>query len=45
MKNVHIGDLEAMAKALEVPVYKILDEIVEDELKKKGKKDLEKPKE
>jgi len=44
MKNVRMADLEVMAKALDVPVYKVLDEIVADEVKKKGKKNLDKPK-
>lgn len=44
MKDVRIVDLEVMAKALGVPVYKVLDEIVADELEKKDKKNLDKPK-
>ena len=39
-----MADLEVMAKALGVPVFKVLDEIVADEVKKKGKKNLDKPK-
>lgn len=35
MKDVNMVDLEVMAKALDVPVYKVLDEIVADELAKK----------
>lgn len=44
MKDVRVVDLEVMAKALDVPVYKVLDDIVKDEVKKKGKKNLDKPK-
>lgn len=44
MINVEIKDIEMIAKKRNVPVYVIIDEIVEKEMKKKMVKDLVKRK-